>query len=444
MTALAGGFLAAFFAAVLAGAFAGAASAPAPPSASASAGGSAWGAGLGGAFLAGVFLGGFLGRSGSGGDLPGGVGTVGEQHREPGLVEDRHPELHRLVVLGARGSRRPPRRRSSSTPSRLTLPPRAWIASLASSREKPSSEPVTTIVSPRAVAGPSSAPSSAIRTPAAAHLLDDRRGASRPSNHSTHGLGDRRADPSTAASSSSRRPTGSRRATANSRASARAAVGPTCRIDSADQHPPQRLVLGRVEVGQQLRAVGATSPPSLLGGTARPCSSVASSRSKRSPSSADRPRRRAARPPPRSRAPRCRTRPGRRRGTPARAAGPGRTAVLGQRMSASPSFAGRQRRAALRAARRHHELALGAVAQVDDRADDLGDDVAGLAQHDRVADQHALAAAPRTRCAASPCSTVEPATTHRLHHAERRDPAGAADVDLDVEQLGRRPPRAGT
>ena len=24
----------------------------------------------------------------------------------------------------------------------------------------------------------------------------------------------------------------------------------------------------------------------------------------------------------------------------------------------------------------------------------------------------------------------------RLHHAERRDPAGAADVDLDVEQLG--------
>ena len=47
--------------------------------------------------------------------------------------------------------------------------------------------------------------------------------------------------------------------------------------------------------------------------------------------------------------------------------------------------------AALRAVRRHDERALGAVAQLDDRADDLGDDVAGLAQDDGVADQHALA-----------------------------------------------------
>ncbi len=49
-----------------------------------------------------------------------------------------------------------------------------------------------------------------------------------------------------------------------------------------------------------------------------------------------------------------------------------------------------QRRAAHGAVGRHHELALGAVAQLDDRTEDLGDDVARLAQHDGVADQHAL------------------------------------------------------
>ncbi len=38
----------------------------------------------------------------------------------------------------------------------------------------------------------------------------------------------------------------------------------------------------------------------------------------------------------------------------------------------------------------HDELALGAVAQLDHRAEHLGDDVARLAQHDGVADEHAL------------------------------------------------------
>ena len=51
---------------------------------------------------------------------------------------------------------------------------------------------------------------------------------------------------------------------------------------------------------------------------------------------------------------------------------------------------GGERLSALRAVRRHHELALGAVPQLDDRSEHLGDDVSGLAQYDGVADQHAL------------------------------------------------------
>ena len=49
-------------------------------------------------------------------------------------------------------------------------------------------------------------------------------------------------------------------------------------------------------------------------------------------------------------------------------------------------------RAAHRAGRRHRELALGAGPPVDDRADDLGDDVAGLLEHDPVPDPDVLAA----------------------------------------------------
>ena len=113
----------------------------------------------------------------------------------------------------------------------------------------------------------------------------------------------------------------------------------------------------------------------------------------------------------------------------------GQDRVLGQRMSASPSFSGRSGGAARRALGRHHERALGAVAQVDDRADDLGDHVAGLAQHHGVADEHALAldlggVVQRRQL------DGRAADEDRLHHAVRRDPAGAADVDPDVEQLG--------
>ena len=96
---------------------------------------------------------------------------------------------------------------------------------------------------------------------------------------------------------------------------------------------------------------------------------------------------------------------------------------------------GSERRAARRAGRRHDELALGAVAQVDDRPEDLGDDVAGLAQHDGVADEDALALHLR-RVVQRGALDRRPGDDDRLHDPERRDPAGATDVDLDVEELG--------
>ena len=103
----------------------------------------------------------------------------------------------------------------------------------------------------------------------------------------------------------------------------------------------------------------------------------------------------------------ARARPARRS---APAAAPGRTRALGQRMSLSPSFSGASVRAARGAVRRHDELALAAVAQVDDRPEDLGDDVTGLAQHHGVADEHALAL-DLVRVVQGGHSTVEPATT---------------------------------
>ena len=64
---------------------------------------------------------------------------------------------------------------------------------------------------------------------------------------------------------------------------------------------------------------------------------------------------------------------------------------LGQRMSTSPSLAGAS-------GVPHEGQCVGmtnarsrARALLDDRAEDLGDDVAGLAQEDQVADEHALA-----------------------------------------------------
>src|SRR4051794_6216539 len=52
----------------------------------------------------------------------------------------------------------------------VTLPPSAWTAAAAPSRLQPSRVPVITTVTPSSSRGPRSTASSAIRTPAAAHL----------------------------------------------------------------------------------------------------------------------------------------------------------------------------------------------------------------------------------------------------------------------------------
>ena len=83
--------------------------------------------------------------------------------------------------------------------------------------------------------------------------------------------------------------------------------------------------------------------------------------------------------------------------------------------------------------RRHDELALGAVTQLDDRSDDLGDDVAGLAQDDGVADQDALAP-DLERIVQRGHLDGGPGDDDGFHHPERGHPPRAPDVDLDVEQ----------
>ena len=98
---------------------------------------------------------------------------------------------------------------------------------------------------------------------------------------------------------------------------------------------------------------------------------------------------------------------------------------MGQRMSTSPSLAGASSGAALRAVGGHDELAFGAVAQVDHRAEHLGDHVAGLADHHGVADQHALAFDLRGVVQGGQADR-RPGDAHRVHERERGDPAGAA------------------
>ena len=115
----------------------------------------------------------------------------------------------------------------------------------------------------------------------------------------------------------------------------------------------------------------------------------------------------------------------------------GHDRVLGQRMSASPSLAG-----ASFVPHSGHVVGMTnsrsePSRSVDDGAEDLGDHVAGLADHHRVADEHALALDLR-RVVQGGLADGRPGDLDRLHEGERGDPAGAADVDLDVEQLGGR------
>ncbi len=95
----------------------------------------------------------------------------------------------------------------------------------------------------------------------------------------------------------------------------------------------------------------------------------------------------------------------------------------------------RERCPARRTLRRHDEGALAPVAQVDDRPDDLRDDVARLAQHDRVPDEHTLAF-DLELVVQGRLLDRRPGDDDGLHDGVRSDPPGAPDVDPDVEQLG--------
>ncbi len=267
-------------------------------------------------------------------------------------------------------------------------------------------------------------------------LVDDRRGASRrrTTRRPPRRWSARRPRPPRAPRPTRRR---SRSSDARTRAaSAWAAVGPTCRIDSATSTRHSGRCLGRLEVVEQLGGVRARGSPSCVGEVAGSVGQLRRRSGRTGHPRRPARRRRAAPSPPRSRAPRCRSAPRPARWNTRSRSWAGQERAFGQRMSTSPSLAGASGVPHSGQCGRHHERALGAVAQVDDRPDDLGDDVAGLAQHHGVADQHALALDLVLRCAGWPCSTVEPATRTGSMHAERRDPAGAPDVDPDVEQLG--------
>ena len=92
-----------------------------------------------------------------------------------------------------------------------------------------------------------------------------------------------------------------------------------------------------------------------------------------------------------------------------------------------------ERRPAGGALGRHDEGALGAVARVLDGGDDLGDDVAGLAQDDEVADEHALAG-DLLGVVQGRARDVRAGDQHGFHDTVRGDAARAAHLDPDVEQ----------
>ncbi len=81
----------------------------------------------------------------------------------------------------------------------------------------------------------------------------------------------------------------------------------------------------------------------------------------------------------------------------------------------------------------HDERTLASVTQPFDGTHDLGDDVAGLAHDDRVADEHALAPHLVFVMQRRPLDG-RPRDLHRLEDREGCEHAGAAHAHLDVEQ----------
>ena len=168
------------------------------------------------------------------------------------------------------------------------FPPRARIASLAWSRLKSTSEPVTTMLMPSRVRGVDASRSSSIRTPASRHLRTMSRCQSTP-NHSTTASAMVGPTPS-AAASFSRSASSIACSEPNSVASARAAVGPTCRMESPTitRHSGRSLAAARLSSSRwPLAESTGWSPSPFLGARVNSGarSSLASSRSKTSPSS---------------------------------------------------------------------------------------------------------------------------------------------------------------
>ena len=92
-----------------------------------------------------------------------------------------------------------------------------------------------------------------------------------------------------------------------------------------------------------------------------------------------------------------------------------------------------QRGAARGTGRRHDEDPFGAVTGLDHRPDDLGDDVASLAQDHKVTDAHALARDLLGVVERRP-GHRRPGDENRLHDAKGRDSSGSPHLHVDVEQ----------
>ena len=91
-----------------------------------------------------------------------------EQLEQPGLVDHRDAEPLGLLELGARRRARHDVARSSSTPTTVTLPPAARMRSVACSRVRSGSVPVSTNVWSRSGPSPGGGPSSSSARPSAA------------------------------------------------------------------------------------------------------------------------------------------------------------------------------------------------------------------------------------------------------------------------------------
>ncbi len=84
--------------------------------------------------------------------------------------------------------------------------------------------------------------------------------------------------------------------------------------------------------------------------------------------------------------------------------------------------------------RRHDECAFAAVTQLDDRPEDFGNDIAGLADDDRVANEDPLGL--HDVLVVQRRLTYDAARdTRRFHNGERCRAAGSPDRNDDVEQL---------